>query len=77
MNSAQATRGTPASQNFLNNMNKKQIRGSDLVDTKECQICLEKFKDEDKICKLPCKHLYHKECIYPWFEQHNTCPVCR
>jgi hypothetical protein len=36
MNSAQATRGTPASQQFLNNMNKKIIRGYDLVDVKEC-----------------------------------------
>lgn len=24
-----------------------------------------------------CGHCFHKECIKPWFQEHNSCPVCR
>ena len=75
MNQANGNQGQPVSEAFLSKL--KVIKGSDIVESKDCQICMEKFQDDDLIYKLPCKHLFHKDCILPWFRGHNTCPVCR
>ena len=41
-----------------------------------CSICLEEgFVGE--ICILPCKHVFHKECIDDWLQRRPTCPSCR
>ncbi|KAF8574986.1 hypothetical protein K439DRAFT_1665239 [Ramaria rubella] len=37
--------------------------------------------DEDefrgRIVALPCAHVYHAECLLPWFSRNTTCPTCR
>ena len=42
-----------------------------------CSICLENFKEEDKVILTECSHLYHHECLTKWFEKNNSCPICR
>lgn len=42
-----------------------------------CSICQETLKEQEQATKLPCLHVYHKSCLNPWFEKHNTCPICR
>jgi hypothetical protein len=40
-------------------------------------ICLEGFRDESLVRLLPCRHLFHAECITSWFRAyHDTCPIC-
>lgn len=40
-----------------------------------------KEKEEDefrgRIVALPCAHVYHAECLLPWFSRNTTCPTCR
>lgn len=26
---------------------------------------------------LPCKHIFHPDCVGPWLEKNPTCPVCK
>nr|CAB3265634.1 RING finger protein 150 [Phallusia mammillata] len=42
-----------------------------------CAVCIENYKINDVIRKLPCGHLYHKKCVDPWLESKQTCPMCK
>ncbi len=41
----------------------------------DCSICLCELNEE--ISGLPCSHSFHSECIRPWAEKNNSCPLCR
>lgn len=41
-----------------------------------CSICLE-GEDSTTYVELPCKHVFHLECVGRWFQEHRDCPVCR
>ncbi|KAE8660940.1 RNF181 protein [Hibiscus syriacus] len=43
----------------------------------QCAICMDEFEEGTEAKQMSCKHLYHKDCILPWLEMHNSCPVCR
>ena len=43
----------------------------------DCSVCQDRFQDKEKASCLPCLHLFHKDCIEPWLQLHNACPVCR
>ena len=43
----------------------------------ECVICKEKFKSQDTVKDLPCRHIFHAVCIDQWLLTHKLCPVCK
>nr|AEE62818.1 unknown [Dendroctonus ponderosae] len=43
----------------------------------QCPVCLKEFPSHDKVKKMPCKHVFHPDCILPWLSKTNSCPVCR
>ncbi|KAJ3692168.1 hypothetical protein LUZ60_012518 [Juncus effusus] len=44
----------------------------------ECSICISALEDGESVREMPvCKHLFHKDCIDRWLQNHVTCPICR
>ncbi|OMJ10700.1 RING-H2 finger protein ATL77 [Smittium culicis] len=44
----------------------------------ECLICFDYIQLDDEVRKIPCKHLFHKDCIDKWLtERSDFCPTCR
>ncbi|KGN55399.1 E3 ubiquitin-protein ligase AIP2 [Cucumis sativus] len=43
----------------------------------QCAICKENFAVDDKKQELPCKHAFHQDCLKPWLDSNNSCPICR
>lgn len=52
----------------------RKRQGSD--DT--CSICLEEFSEREVVRELPCRHLYHNQCVDTWLRKYNAlCPNCK
>lgn len=43
----------------------------------QCPICIDNIVTDDEICKLPCGHYFHSDCIYQWILEKNVCPLCK
>ena len=73
-----------ASKDFIKSLSVQKV-SQEMVDQKiTCGICLDELVLGEDIIELPCsdKHYFHMkkdECggIYPWLEEHNSCPLCR
>ncbi|XP_057552688.1 RING finger protein 11-like [Hippopotamus amphibius kiboko] len=56
------------------------VYGTDGLEEKiqeECGICWLDFVCGDPIRSLPCKHVYHLDCIDEWLTRSFNCPYCR
>ena len=42
-----------------------------------CIICLNEFKNGDKVYFLPCIHHFHAVCLKEWVKSQNICPTCK
>ncbi|KAG0460436.1 hypothetical protein HPP92_020733 [Vanilla planifolia] len=44
----------------------------------DCCVCLCRLQEGDGTRKLPCHHLFHRECVDQWLVRcQRTCPLCR
>ncbi|KAG6479497.1 hypothetical protein ZIOFF_062963 [Zingiber officinale] len=51
-------------------------RGDDL--RPDCSVCLCRLADGDRVRRIPCGHVFHRDCLDGWLLQLNlSCPLCR
>ncbi|SAM09145.1 hypothetical protein [Absidia glauca] len=66
----------PASNRFI--MSLPVINKQVLSSEETCIICKDVLQSsQDKVTKMPCGHYFDQECLLPWLQLHNTCPMCR
>ena len=37
-----------------------------------CAVCKDEYGLDENVLKLPCKHLFHVDCVKPWLELVST-----
>ncbi|CAL9065952.1 unnamed protein product [Musa banksii] len=68
----------PAAKSAVESLPDIRISAESLAsDEAQCAVCKDAFEMGDEAKLMPCKHIYHKDCILPWLGLHNSCPVCR
>ena len=66
-------RHRPSAENLLDTLPSAE---PNFENPETCSVCQNDIITQDAV-QLPCCHHYHKDCLKPWLEEHNTCPTCR
>lgn len=67
----------PASKHAVASLPTVQIQACHVDAEAHCAVCTDAFALGSEAREMPCKHIYHADCIFPWLNLHNSCPVCR
>lgn len=67
----------PVPERGINAIPTVKIESKNLKENSHCPVCQEEFEIGGEARELPCKHIYHSDCIVPWLRLHNSCPICR
>ncbi|KAM6550954.1 hypothetical protein CsatB_000762 [Cannabis sativa] len=67
----------PASKAAIESMPIIKIVANHISTELHCAVCKEEFELNSEAREMPCKHIYHTDCILPWLSLRNSCPVCR
>ncbi|ORX38490.1 hypothetical protein BD324DRAFT_680220 [Kockovaella imperatae] len=69
----------PASDIVINGLPKFKLTEESLETSqfKDCPVCKEEFTVGEEVKRIPCKHIFHPDCVDPWLKVNGSCPVCR
>mmetsp|Transcript_17475 Transcript_17475/g.25673 ORF Transcript_17475/g.25673 Transcript_17475/m.25673 type:complete len:419 (+) Transcript_17475:260-1516(+) len=67
----------PAPRRLLDRLEEFALEPAQVQASSSCVICMEDWSVGDKAVRLPCNHLFHKDCVVTWLSSRNSCPMCR
>lgn len=67
----------PAPTSSIDAMPTVRVNRDNIRSNPNCPVCTEPFELGTNVREMPCKHIFHSDCIVPWLTQHNSCPICR
>ncbi|KAJ0788153.1 putative transcription factor C2H2 family [Helianthus annuus] len=71
------TENPPAEKSAVEAMPVVEISDIHVSNELHCAVCKEEFVIGVEAREMPCRHIYHPDCILPWLNVRNSCPVCR
>lgn len=71
------TNKPPAARSAIEALPSSVIGAGEDGEGEECAVCKDGVAAGECVKRLPCSHRYHEECIVPWLEVRNSCPLCR
>lgn len=54
-----------------------RVKGSDVESMGRCSICIQEVELRSYVSRLPCSHMFHRDCIGEWLTTSHLCPLCR
>lgn len=67
----------PANPTSIRNLVTIAVTSEIITHNPTCTVCQEDLKLREIVKKLKCQHCFHEDCIMPWLNVQNTCPMCR
>lgn len=67
----------PASRTAIRQLEIEIINKQQVQDGLTCIVCQDDYQEGELAKKMPCGHLYHRQCLDMWLEKDNSCPTCR
>ncbi|KAG6395082.1 hypothetical protein SASPL_145673 [Salvia splendens] len=73
LTSAADPRSDPAPKSSIDSLKEFTVTDASML----CPVCKDPFLVDSVAKVMPCNHNYHPDCIVPWLQINNSCPVCR
>ena len=70
----------PAAKKAVESLKKYKINEEKIKEfgfENSCAVCKDEFNIGEECLSMPCNHYFHGDCLIPWLNERNSCPVCR
>lgn len=62
----------PAPREVIDKLPRVKVTEEQAAEGIDCAVCKDDLNPGEEVAKMPCKHIYHFECVSKWLEAHNV-----